>query len=30
LRGSSAIELDENQIKSVVNKFNIEWDWKHD
>jgi ribulose-5-phosphate 4-epimerase/fuculose-1-phosphate aldolase len=26
LRGSSAIELDENQIKSVVNKFNIEWD----
>ena len=26
LRGSSAIELDKNQIKSVVNKFNIEWD----
>ena len=26
LRGMNAIELDPNQVKTVVNKFNIEWD----
>ena len=26
LRGINAIELDPNQVKTVVNKFNIEWD----
>ena len=26
LRGMNAIELDPNQVKTVVNKFDIEWD----